>query len=194
MSLFRAVAWDIDGTLIDSEPLHQRGLSPQARISASISAISTRRPFEASMRSTYGRRSSRAFPRARRSKRGSRRSRAITSPMQESSSPIRARSRRCANLRRAGWRKPACRIRGAHRRRQHRGAGNRRHRSPSRSALRMCRPASPIPNLIAKPLAASAPSPRQSLRSRTAAREPVRRARRGLRGRLRARGRRFRRL
>jgi HAD superfamily hydrolase (TIGR01509 family) len=24
MSLFRAVAWDIDGTLIDSEPLHQR--------------------------------------------------------------------------------------------------------------------------------------------------------------------------
>jgi HAD superfamily hydrolase (TIGR01509 family) len=26
MSLFRAVAWDIDGTLIDSEPLHQRGL------------------------------------------------------------------------------------------------------------------------------------------------------------------------
>ena len=26
MSLFRAVAWDIDGTLIDSEPLHQRAL------------------------------------------------------------------------------------------------------------------------------------------------------------------------
>jgi HAD superfamily hydrolase (TIGR01509 family) len=26
MSLFRAVAWDIDGTLIDSEPLHQRSL------------------------------------------------------------------------------------------------------------------------------------------------------------------------
>jgi HAD superfamily hydrolase (TIGR01509 family) len=26
MSLFRAVAWDIDGTLIDSEPLHQRVL------------------------------------------------------------------------------------------------------------------------------------------------------------------------
>jgi HAD superfamily hydrolase (TIGR01509 family) len=26
MSLFRAVAWDMDGTLIDSEPLHQRGL------------------------------------------------------------------------------------------------------------------------------------------------------------------------
>jgi HAD superfamily hydrolase (TIGR01509 family) len=26
VSLFRAVAWDIDGTLIDSEPLHQRGL------------------------------------------------------------------------------------------------------------------------------------------------------------------------
>jgi HAD superfamily hydrolase (TIGR01509 family) len=26
MILFRAVAWDIDGTLIDSEPLHQRGL------------------------------------------------------------------------------------------------------------------------------------------------------------------------
>jgi HAD superfamily hydrolase (TIGR01509 family) len=26
MSVFRAVAWDIDGTLIDSEPLHQRGL------------------------------------------------------------------------------------------------------------------------------------------------------------------------
>ena len=26
MSLFRAVAWDVDGTLIDSEPLHQRSL------------------------------------------------------------------------------------------------------------------------------------------------------------------------
>jgi HAD superfamily hydrolase (TIGR01509 family) len=26
MKLFRAVAWDIDGTLIDSEPLHQRAL------------------------------------------------------------------------------------------------------------------------------------------------------------------------
>jgi HAD superfamily hydrolase (TIGR01509 family) len=26
MSLFRAIAWDIDGTLIDSEPLHQRAL------------------------------------------------------------------------------------------------------------------------------------------------------------------------
>lgn len=26
MNLFRAVAWDIDGTLIDSEPLHQRAL------------------------------------------------------------------------------------------------------------------------------------------------------------------------
>jgi HAD superfamily hydrolase (TIGR01509 family) len=26
MSLFRAVAWDIDGTLMDSEPLHERGL------------------------------------------------------------------------------------------------------------------------------------------------------------------------
>jgi HAD superfamily hydrolase (TIGR01509 family) len=26
VSLFRAVAWDIDGTLIDSEPLHQRAL------------------------------------------------------------------------------------------------------------------------------------------------------------------------
>ncbi len=26
MSLFRAVAWDIDGTIIDSEPLHQRSL------------------------------------------------------------------------------------------------------------------------------------------------------------------------
>jgi HAD superfamily hydrolase (TIGR01509 family) len=26
MSVFRAVAWDIDGTLIDSEPLHQRAL------------------------------------------------------------------------------------------------------------------------------------------------------------------------
>ena len=26
MSLFRAVAWDVDGTLIDSEGLHQRSL------------------------------------------------------------------------------------------------------------------------------------------------------------------------
>ncbi len=26
MTMFRAVAWDIDGTLIDSEPLHQRAL------------------------------------------------------------------------------------------------------------------------------------------------------------------------
>jgi HAD superfamily hydrolase (TIGR01509 family) len=26
MSVFRAVAWDVDGTLIDSEPLHQRAL------------------------------------------------------------------------------------------------------------------------------------------------------------------------
>ena len=31
MSLFRAVAWDIDGTLIDSEPLHERGLVGRER-------------------------------------------------------------------------------------------------------------------------------------------------------------------
>ena len=40
MSLFRAVAWDIDGTLIDSEPLHERALgSASAALGADLSDI-----------------------------------------------------------------------------------------------------------------------------------------------------------
>src|ERR1700722_8188989 len=40
MKLFRAVAWDIDGTLIDSEPLHQRGLvAASAALGVDISDI-----------------------------------------------------------------------------------------------------------------------------------------------------------
>jgi HAD superfamily hydrolase (TIGR01509 family) len=40
MSLFRAVAWDIDGTLIDSEPLHQRALvAASAAMGVDISDI-----------------------------------------------------------------------------------------------------------------------------------------------------------
>ena len=39
MSLFRAVAWDIDGTLIDSEPLHERALADaSAALGADLSA------------------------------------------------------------------------------------------------------------------------------------------------------------
>ncbi len=40
MTLFRAVAWDIDGTLIDSEPLHERGLAAaSAALGVDISDI-----------------------------------------------------------------------------------------------------------------------------------------------------------
>ena len=40
MSLFRAVAWDIDGTLIDSEPLHQRALvKASAALGADLSDL-----------------------------------------------------------------------------------------------------------------------------------------------------------
>jgi HAD superfamily hydrolase (TIGR01509 family) len=40
MSLFRAVAWDIDGTMIDSEPLHQRGLvAASAALGADLSNL-----------------------------------------------------------------------------------------------------------------------------------------------------------
>jgi HAD superfamily hydrolase (TIGR01509 family) len=40
MSLFRAVAWDIDGTLIDSEPLHERALADaSAALGADLSDI-----------------------------------------------------------------------------------------------------------------------------------------------------------
>ena len=40
MSLFRAVAWDIDGTLIDSEPLHQRALvKASATLGADLSDL-----------------------------------------------------------------------------------------------------------------------------------------------------------
>src|ERR1700729_188730 len=40
MKLFRAVAWDIDGTLIDSEPLHQRALvAASAALGVDISDI-----------------------------------------------------------------------------------------------------------------------------------------------------------
>ena len=40
MSLFRAVAWDIDGTLIDSEPLHERALAAaSAALGADLSDI-----------------------------------------------------------------------------------------------------------------------------------------------------------
>jgi HAD superfamily hydrolase (TIGR01509 family) len=41
MSLFRAVAWDVDGTLIDSEPLHQRALiETSAAFGADLSDLS----------------------------------------------------------------------------------------------------------------------------------------------------------
>ena len=40
MSPFRAVAWDIDGTLIDSEPLHQRALvAASAALGADLSDL-----------------------------------------------------------------------------------------------------------------------------------------------------------
>jgi beta-phosphoglucomutase-like phosphatase (HAD superfamily) len=40
MTLFRAVAWDIDGTLIDSEPLHQRALvAASAALGAGLSDL-----------------------------------------------------------------------------------------------------------------------------------------------------------
>ncbi len=40
MSIFRAVAWDIDGTLIDSEPLHQRSLvAASAALGADLSDL-----------------------------------------------------------------------------------------------------------------------------------------------------------
>ena len=40
MSLFRAIAWDIDGTLIDSEPLHQRALvAASAALGADLSDL-----------------------------------------------------------------------------------------------------------------------------------------------------------
>ena len=40
MSLFRALAWDIDGTLIDSEPLHQRSLvAASAALGADLSDL-----------------------------------------------------------------------------------------------------------------------------------------------------------
>jgi len=40
MNLFRAVAWDIDGTLIDSEPLHQRALvAASAALGADLSDL-----------------------------------------------------------------------------------------------------------------------------------------------------------
>jgi HAD superfamily hydrolase (TIGR01509 family) len=40
MTLFRAVAWDIDGTLIDSEPLHQRALvAASASLGADLSDL-----------------------------------------------------------------------------------------------------------------------------------------------------------
>jgi HAD superfamily hydrolase (TIGR01509 family) len=40
VSLFRAVAWDIDGTLIDSEPLHERALAEaSAALGADLSDI-----------------------------------------------------------------------------------------------------------------------------------------------------------
>jgi HAD superfamily hydrolase (TIGR01509 family) len=40
MSLFHAVAWDIDGTLIDSEPLHQRSLvAASAALGADLSDL-----------------------------------------------------------------------------------------------------------------------------------------------------------
>jgi HAD superfamily hydrolase (TIGR01509 family) len=40
MSIFRAVAWDIDGTLIDSEPLHERALAAaSAALGADLSDL-----------------------------------------------------------------------------------------------------------------------------------------------------------
>ena len=114
MSLFRAVAWDIDGTLIDSEPLHQRGLvAASAHLGVDLSDLDPE-AFRGVHAIDIWEALKPRFPAGSSFKDMDRgRSRTIMSPMQESSCPIRARSRRCANLRREGWRKRACRIRAA---------------------------------------------------------------------------------
>ena len=114
MTLFRAVAWDIDGTLIDSEPLHERGLvAASAALGVDISdlepeafrgvhaidiweALKPRFPAGSSFKTWIA---------------------AIESLLCRScggaSTRIRARSRRCASLPSAELRKRACRIPGA---------------------------------------------------------------------------------
>ena len=180
MSLFRAVAWDIDGTLIDSEPLHQRALvAASAALGVDLSdvepeafrgvhaidiwkVLKPRFPASSSFKTWIA---------------------AIEAYYVAHAGELVPNPGALEAMRRARHARSGASLRvefRAHdRRRQYRGAGNRRgHRVLAEPRRRVCR-ASPIPSPIAKPRVASPCQPQTSSRSRTAARAPVQRARRG---------------
>ena len=126
MSLFRAVAWDIDGTLIDSEPLHQRALvaakrCPRRRPQRPRAGGVSRRPRDRHMEGAQAALSRglvvQDMDRGDRGLlcRACRRARA-------QSGRARGDARACGARSRASLR---VEFRAHHRRRQHRGAGHR---------------------------------------------------------------------
>ena len=181
MSVFRAVAWDIDGTLIDSEGLHQRCADRVRR-------RFRRRPLRSSPRGVPRRSHARRLDRSqaavpqRRSSGGTwiaaierfyvARAPSLCAYSRRDRERF-ARSRRRASLR------PACRTQAARSSTPISTRSEFDRRSRSRSASRTSPRASPIPSPFAKRRAASRCRPRRSSRSRTAARARVRRERRG---------------
>ena len=92
MSVFRAVAWDIDGTLIDSEGLHQRSLiETGAEFGVDLSDLPDEAFRGIHMRDVWTALQPRFPEDSRPARRGSRRSSASMSPTRRRSQPSPAR-------------------------------------------------------------------------------------------------------
>ena len=180
MSLFRAVAWDIDGTLIDSEPLHQRGLVvASAALGVDLSDVEPE-AFRGVHAIDIWKALKPRFPAGSLFKHMDRGNRGL---LCRSCRRARAQSGRPRGDARACHTRSGASLRvefRAHdRRRQYRGAGNRRGHhvlaEPRRRVVGQARS-----RALSRSRAPLRPaSRRRSSRSRTAARAPVQRARRG---------------
>ena len=179
MSAFRAVAWDLDGTLIDSEGLHQRALiETSAAFGADLSDLPDEAFRGVHMRDVWTTLKPR-FPNGVERQVWLAAIERFYVARRPRSRRLPARSKRFARSRRSTSRRPACRIRAVRSstpiwRRSEYG-----RRSHFRSVLKTCPLANPIPNPIAKLRAASRCRARRLSPSRTAPRAPVRRERRG---------------
>ena len=177
MTLFRAVAWDIDGTLIDSEPLHQRGLvAASADFGVDLSGLDPEAFRGVHARDIWQALKPRFAPGAKFETWIA----AIEGYYVAHAGELGPSRRHRGDAQTCGaWCGASLRVEfGANnRRRQHRGAGHwRDHRVLAQPDDVF--PASPIPNPSAKRLAGSARGHRQRSPLKTAAQAPL-----GARGR-----------
>ena len=169
MSVFHAVAWDIDGTLVDSEGLHQRSLiETGADFGVDLSDLRDEAFRGIHMRDVWTALKPR-FPHTVDRKGGSRRLSASMSPTRRRSQPSPARSRRSTRSRRRASPRRACRTQAARSSTQISTRSASAGRWRSRSVSTTCPPASRIRNRIGKRPGASRFRLLRLSRSKTAA-------------------------